>query len=55
MTEQERKAYVEFMFSEENIRNCKECSENSGHDSWEGKLPCGQQNCWVRLHCKVKR
>lgn len=20
-------------------------------DDWEGKYPCGQQNCWVTCHC----
>lgn len=21
-------------------------------DDWEGKYPCGQQNCWVTCHCR---
>jgi hypothetical protein len=40
------------MFNENNIMNCNECPENQDFDSWENKLPCGQQNCWVYCHIK---
>lgn len=26
--------------------------ENKDFDDWEGKYPCGQQNCWVTCHCR---
>lgn len=29
-----------------------ECPENKDFDDWEGKYPCGQQNCWVTCHCR---
>ena len=32
--------------------NCDECPENKDFDDWEGKYPCGQQNCWVTCHCR---
>lgn len=28
-----------------------ESPENKDFDDWEGKYPCGQQNCWVTCHC----
>ena len=34
------------------IHNCDECPENKDFDDWEGKYPCGQQNCWVTCHCR---
>ena len=49
MTEQEVKAYKDFMYNPENSHNCAECPENE--DRRNG-LPCGQQNCWVDCHCK---
>ena len=30
-----------------NKEGCKACPENR---DFKGKLPCGQQNCWVDLH-----
>jgi hypothetical protein len=48
----ERDEYCNFMFNEKNIMNCNECPENSDFDSWENKLPCEQQNCWVYCHTK---
>lgn len=53
MTAEERNNYVEFMYNPENEHNCNECPENKGFDSWEGKLPCGQQNCWVTCHIRT--
>lgn len=46
------KKYVEFMYNPENEYNCDECPENKDFDDWEGKYPCGQQNCWVTCHCR---
>lgn len=43
--------YIKFMCNPENSHNCFDCPENQNFDSWEGKLPCGQQNCWVDCHC----
>ena len=43
ISEEERKKYVEFMYNPEN--------EYKDFDDWEGKYPCGQQNCWVTCHC----
>lgn len=45
------KAYREFMYNPDNICNCSECPERGISNSDYG-LPCGQQNCWVRLHCE---
>ena len=44
-------AYVDFVYNRDNEHNCSECPENEGFDSWGGNLPCGQQNCWVTIHC----
>lgn len=52
ISEEERKKYVEFMYNPENEFNCDECPENKDFDDWEGKYPCGQQNCWVTCHCR---
>lgn len=54
MTEKEKKEINkinEFLYNPENIGNCSECPMNEDFDSWEGKKPCGQQNCWVLIHC----
>ena len=45
------KAYLQFMYDRKNEYNCENCPENIGCDSWQGNLPCGQQNCWVTCHC----
>lgn len=52
MNEKERKDYFEFMFNMDNEYKCDHCPENREFDNWEGKLPCGQQNCWVTCHCE---
>lgn len=49
MTQEE---YIKFMYNRANEYNCDECPENRDFDDWEGKLPCGQQNCWVTCHCR---
>lgn len=48
---EENRRYVEFMYDRKNIRNCDGCPENIGCCGWQGNLPCGQQNCWVEVHC----
>lgn len=51
MSEKERKEYFQFMFNLDNEYKCDRCPENREFDNWEGKLPCGQQNCWVTCSC----
>ena len=48
---EEEREYIKFMYNSSNSHNCDECPENINSDSWQGKLPCGQQNCWVDCHC----
>lgn len=50
--ESTKEEYLKFMYNEKNIMNCSECPSNEGFSNWDGKLPCGQQNCWVRIHCE---
>lgn len=52
MTDVERKKYINFMYDSDNEYRCEDCPENRGIDNWEGKLACGQQNCWVTCHCQ---
>lgn len=47
-----KEEYINFMYNPDNRFNCSECPENHNFDDHEGKLPCGQQNCWVDCHCK---
>ena len=47
---QEIEAYKKFMSDPANSHNCGSCPENKGYN---GKLPCGQQNCWVDCHCEM--
>ena len=54
MTELEKQEYLAFMYDQGNEFNCQNCPENIGADSWQGNLPCGQQNCWVTCHCNLK-
>lgn len=49
---QEELEYIKFMYDPENIFRCGNCPENIDSDNWEGKLPCGQQNCCVECHCR---
>ena len=51
MTEQERKNYVDFMCNIENAHKCDRCPENHNFNSYNSENPCGQQNCWVVIHC----
>lgn len=48
-----REEYVNFMYNEDNEYNCTECPENDPDRVFgSGRLPCGQQNCWVTCHCR---
>lgn len=53
----EIKDYVEFMYNPDNAYKCSKCPENSGHQiGWGGSIgPCGQQHCWVDVHCNRDR
>lgn len=46
--------YCKWMYDIRNEYECDECPENNGYDDHEGKLPCGQQNCWVTCHCRSR-
>lgn len=52
MNREELSKYIEFMCNPENEYACDECPENIGSSSWQNRLPCGQQHCWVTMHCK---
>lgn len=54
MTEQERRAYINFMYDPRNAFRCAGCPENRDDpgSAVEHRLPCGQQNCWVICHCR---
>ena len=52
MTAEEREKYIRFMYDPNNEYCCDDCPENREFDDWEGKLPCGQQCCWVTCHCQ---
>lgn len=49
--------YGKFMFNPENAHRCSECPENWGcvTKDFDGRYPCGQQNCWVIAHCRHAR
>lgn len=38
-----------FLCTESNIESCGNCPYNDG---FSGRYPCGQQNCWVAIHCE---
>lgn len=50
--EKRKEQYIQFMYNKDNILNCEACPENNGMTS-AGRIagPCGQQNCWVAVHC----
>lgn len=52
MSPDEYKNYIAFMYNPDNICKCDNCPENRGFSSWGGNMPCGQQNCWVAIHCQ---
>ena len=37
------------LLDRDNICNCSECPYNE--DMQGHRYPCGQQNCWVKIHC----
>lgn len=45
-------SYLDFMCNPDNIGNCESCPENGGFASFNNPRPCGQQRCWVKVHCK---
>jgi len=49
--EVDKEAYICFMCDPDNSYNCNECPERESGNG-EG-LPCGQQNCWVDVHCSL--
>ena len=48
--------YKTFMYDENNVRKCDGCPENKGmaSDASGNRLPCGQYNCWVSVHCQLR-
>lgn len=51
MTNEQVKAYMEFMHNKDNECKCANCPANEGCKG-NNQLPCGQYNCWVTVHCK---
>ena len=47
-----RTDYINFMCNPKNEDNCIVCPENRDAAWPEFIKPCGQQNCWVSLHCQ---
>ena len=45
----EIKEYRQFMCNPANEFKCEGCPENTNCRNCS--LPCGQQNCWVTVHC----
>ena len=39
-----------FLADIDNIGNCDCCPYKTAHPT-DGKLPCGQSNCWVEISC----
>lgn len=50
---EEIQKYLDFLYDEKNIGQCKNCPENKefsrGDDG--NVLPCGQYHCWMSVHC----
>lgn len=44
--------YGQFMHNPDNVHNCEHCPANAEFDGWQDRLPCGQQHCWVAIHCE---
>lgn len=51
MTKKEIDEYIDFMCNPENSQRCEDCPENEDRS---GRLLCGQQNCWVDMHCRAE-
>ena len=48
--------YLAYMSNPSHICECENCPENRGRgDDRNNYRECGQQNCWVRLHCENGR
>jgi hypothetical protein len=44
--------YREFMHNRGNMYKCTECPHEGDGYSGPGIVgPCGQQHCWVKVHC----
>ncbi|MCM1296803.1 MAG: hypothetical protein NC311_14795 [Muribaculaceae bacterium] len=41
---------VKGLFGTSQPDDCENCSENRHDTGADRRLPCGQQNCWIRLH-----
>lgn len=54
MSDKEIREYIAFMNDPANIHKCHSCPANRNIESFDAYLPCGQQNCWVVCHCKIK-
>lgn len=50
-----KEEYIAHMTNPANICKCEGCPDNKGCKNYspDYKLPCGQQNCWVRLTCEA--
>jgi hypothetical protein len=48
------KEYRDWMYNPDNQLNCDECPENLDTTNSQWKYPCGQQTCWVTVHCNRK-
>jgi len=47
-----KKELLSFLGNKENELNCNSCPYNTNQDDWPGgRLPCGQFQCWVDIHC----
>ena len=46
--------YIRFMSNKDNEFKCAKCPANEGlgDDVFNICYPCGQQNCWVTVHCE---
>jgi hypothetical protein len=54
MSREDVRKYMDFMRDPGNVRKCSMCPENR-NEPYRRNLPCGQQNCWVRLHVEAAR
>lgn len=43
------KQFMDWLHNPQNICNCENCIYNM--DNTASRYPCGQQNCWVEVHC----
>lgn len=57
MNIEERMQYITFMYNPDNAGNCAECPMNAGIQRGGAYIagPCGQQNCWVDVHCAAQQ